>query len=74
MRFIENEILERIGFDFYCGIANNIVKARAEMGWIQKKLAEQSGISSFERPVLMTYAFASASSYALSVSAIFSMS
>lgn len=32
MRFIENEILERIGFDFYCGIANNIVKARAEMG------------------------------------------
>ena len=37
MRFIENEILERIGFDFYCGIANNIVKARAEMGWIQKK-------------------------------------
>jgi hypothetical protein len=32
MRFIENEILERIGFDFYCDIANNIVKARAEMG------------------------------------------
>ena len=44
MRFIENEILERIGFDFYCDIANNIVKARAEMGWTQKKLAEQSGI------------------------------
>ena len=38
MRFIENEILERIGFDFYCDIANNIVKARAEMGWTQKKL------------------------------------
>ena len=44
MRFIESDILERIGFDFYCDIANNIVKARAEMGWTQKKLAEQSGI------------------------------
>ena len=45
MRFIENEILERIGFDFYCDIANNIVKARAEMGWTQKKLAELLHVS-----------------------------
>ena len=44
MCFYESDSLEHIGFDFYCDIANNIVKARAEMGWTQKKLAEQSGI------------------------------
>lgn len=36
MRFIENEILERIGFDFYCDIANNIVKARAERDGLRR--------------------------------------
>lgn len=28
MKFYESQTLERIGFDFYCDIANNIVKAR----------------------------------------------
>lgn len=44
MRFYETQDLERIGFDFYCDVANNIVKARNEMGWTQKELAKQSGI------------------------------
>ena len=32
MRFYESDSLEHIGFDFYCDIANNIVKARKEKG------------------------------------------
>lgn len=34
MRFYESDSLEHIGFDFYCDIANNIVKARKEKGII----------------------------------------
>lgn len=44
MRFFETESLERIGFDFYCDIANNIVMARKEMGLTQKELAKQASI------------------------------
>lgn len=44
MRFFETESLERIGFDFYCDVANNIVKARKEMGLTQKDLAKQASI------------------------------
>lgn len=44
MRFYETKSLERIGFDFYCDIANNIVKARRAKEWTQKELARQSGI------------------------------
>lgn len=44
MRFYESQNLERIGFDFYCDIANNIVKARNNNGWTQKQLAEKSKI------------------------------
>lgn len=29
MRFCDSKYIERIGFDFYCDISNNIVKARA---------------------------------------------
>ena len=39
MRFYESNSLEHIGFDFYCDIANNIVKARKEKGITQKELA-----------------------------------
>lgn len=35
---------ERIGFDFYCDIANNVVKARKEKGWTQAMLAEKAGL------------------------------
>lgn len=44
MRFYESDTLEHIGFDFYCDIANNIVKARKEKGITQKELAKLSGI------------------------------
>ena len=44
MRFFETQNLERIGFDFYCDIANNLVKARKAKEWTQKELAKQSGI------------------------------
>ena len=44
MRFYESVCLEHIGFDFYCDIANNIVKARKDMGLTQKELAKRAGI------------------------------
>lgn len=44
MRFYESDSLEHIGFDFYCDIANNIVKARKEKGITQKELAKLAGI------------------------------
>ena len=44
MKFFETEILERIGFDFYCDIANQIVKERKRKGWTQETLAKKSGI------------------------------
>lgn len=44
MRYFETQTLERIGFDFYCDVANNIVKARQNKGWTQKVLAKESGI------------------------------
>lgn len=30
MRFCSTDVIERIGYDFYCDIANNIVKGREE--------------------------------------------
>lgn len=44
MRFYKSDCLEHIGFDFYCDIANNIVKARKDMGLTQKELAKLAGI------------------------------
>lgn len=44
MRYFETRIKERIGYDFYCDIANNIVKARNKKGWTQEQLAKKSGI------------------------------
>ena len=45
MRYIGNERKERIGFDFYCDIANNIVKARKKKNMTQSDLAEKIGIT-----------------------------
>ncbi|MBO5068773.1 MAG: helix-turn-helix transcriptional regulator [Roseburia sp.] len=45
MRYFETQTTERIGFDFYCDIANNIVEARKQLGMTQEKLAEKSGIT-----------------------------
>lgn len=44
MRFYETQSLERIGFDFYCDIANRIVEARERKGLTQSMLAATSGI------------------------------
>lgn len=44
MRYYESQIIERIGFDFYCDIANNIVKARKGKGWTQAELAKKTGM------------------------------
>lgn len=44
MRYFEAMTVERIGYDFYCDIANNIVKARNKKGWTQKELSEAAGI------------------------------
>ena len=44
MRFCDSKYIERIGFDFYCDISNNIVKARKEKGYTQKNLADKTRI------------------------------
>lgn len=44
MRFYESQALERIGFDFYCDVANNIVKARKEKHLTQEELAAKAKI------------------------------
>lgn len=40
MRYYGSSITERIGFDFYCDVANNIVKGRKDKNWTQKDLAQ----------------------------------
>ena len=44
MRFYESQTLERVGFDFYCDVANNIVKARKEKQLTQEELATKTKI------------------------------
>lgn len=44
MRYFETRTKERIGYDFYCDIAKNIVKARKNKGWTQEDLARESGM------------------------------
>lgn len=44
MRYLNTRMKERIGYDFYCDIAINIVKARNKKGWTQEELAKESGI------------------------------
>lgn len=44
MRFYRDSILERIGYDFYCDIAINIVDKRKALGLTQEQLAKKAGI------------------------------
>ena len=44
MRFYDSISTERVGSDFYCDIANNIVKIREEKGYTQKILADMADI------------------------------
>lgn len=44
MKFYEDKILEKIGYDFYCDIAINIVNRRKELGLTQGELAKKATI------------------------------
>lgn len=44
MKWHEDDVLERIGYDFYCDIANRIVKARKRKEYTQEELAKKTGI------------------------------
>jgi Predicted transcriptional regulator with C-terminal CBS domains len=44
MKFYTNEFIEKIGYDFYCDIAINIVKRRKELEITQEELAEKTKI------------------------------
>lgn len=44
MRFTKTTYIERIGFDFYCDIAKNIVKLRQAKNLTQAELAEKTKI------------------------------
>ena len=45
MKFYAGLLKERIGYDFYCDIAERVVEARKKVGLTQKELAEKSGLS-----------------------------
>jgi len=44
MKYYNTMLKERIGFDFYCDIANKMVEGRKRKGWTQADLAAASGI------------------------------
>lgn len=44
MKFYRDGIIERIGYDFYCDIAINVVDKRKQLGLTQKELAEKAKI------------------------------
>ena len=44
MKFYAGNNMERIGYDFYCDIAERVVEGRQRKGWTQEQLAKESGI------------------------------
>ena len=44
MKFYRDELIEKIGYDFYCDIAINIVNKRKELGLTQEELAKKAAI------------------------------
>lgn len=42
MRFYKSDLIEKIGYDFYCDIAINIVNRRNELGLTQEELAKKA--------------------------------
>ena len=44
MRFIDTKCYEKVGYDFYCDIAINIVNRRKELEITQQELANKTGI------------------------------
>ena len=45
MKFFNTSLKERIGYDFYCDIAEKIVQARKKKGWTQSDLAKKANIA-----------------------------
>lgn len=45
MKFYLGEHKERIGYDFFCDIAERVVEARERKGWRQKDLAKAAGLT-----------------------------
>lgn len=44
MRNIDSCTTERIGYDFYCDIAQRMVEGRTRKGWTQEQLAQKSDV------------------------------
>lgn len=44
MKFYNTSTTERIGYDFYCDIANKMVEGRKLKGWTQGDIAKASGL------------------------------
>ena len=45
MRYFDTVLTERIGYDFYCDIAQRMVEGRTRKGWTQEQLAKKAGLS-----------------------------
>ena len=45
MRFMAGALKERIGYDFFCDVAEKIVEGRKAKGWLQADLAKATGLS-----------------------------
>lgn len=44
MKFFADKTIEKIGYDFYCDIAINVVNKRKELGLTQEELSQKTGI------------------------------
>ena len=44
MRFIDTKIYEKVGYDFYCDIAINVVNRRKELNMTREELSKRAGI------------------------------
>lgn len=45
MRYFETQTTERIGFDFYCDLAQEVFDARKAKGWTQEELAKATKLT-----------------------------
>ena len=45
MKYYNSLVKERIGYDFYCDIAERIVEGRKQNDWTQERIAEEAGLS-----------------------------
>lgn len=45
MKYYNSNYEERIGYDFYCDIAQRMVEGRTRKSWTQEQLAQKAGVS-----------------------------